>query len=60
MLTKNGGVVGVRMENGHVIECEYVLNCAGMWARQLGAANGVAIPNQVRRAGSDAASTTDY
>jgi 4-methylaminobutanoate oxidase (formaldehyde-forming) len=46
VLTKNGGVCGVRMEDGHVIECEYVLNCAGMWARQLGAINGVNIPNQ--------------
>ena len=46
VLTRNGGVSGVRLENGHVIECEFVLNCAGMWARQLGAKNGVAIGNQ--------------
>jgi len=28
------------------IKCEYVLNAAGMWARQLGQLNGVNIPNQ--------------
>ncbi len=28
------------------IECEYVVNCAGMWARELGAQNGLVIPNQ--------------
>ena len=28
------------------IECEYVVNCAGMWARELGAKNGLVIPNQ--------------
>lgn len=31
---------------GQVIECEQVVNCAGMWARQLGEKNGVCIPNQ--------------
>ena len=28
------------------IECEYVVNCAGMWARELGERNGLVIPNQ--------------
>ncbi len=28
------------------IECEVVVNCAGMWARQLGELNGVALPLQ--------------
>jgi glycine cleavage system aminomethyltransferase T/glycine/D-amino acid oxidase-like deaminating enzyme len=45
VLTKNGAVVGVRTSQGD-IQCEYVVNCAGMWARQLGALNGVNIPNQ--------------
>ncbi|MFZ2501698.1 MAG: FAD-dependent oxidoreductase [Nocardioides sp.] len=27
------------------IECDYVVNCAGMWARELGERNGVVIPN---------------
>lgn len=38
-------VTGVRTAYGD-IECETVVNCAGMWARQLGARNGVVIPNQ--------------
>jgi glycine cleavage system aminomethyltransferase T/glycine/D-amino acid oxidase-like deaminating enzyme len=28
------------------IECEYVVNCTGMWARELGQRSGVVIPNQ--------------
>src|SRR5262249_45348309 len=28
------------------IECEYVVNCTGMWARELGEKSGVVIPNQ--------------
>ena len=38
-------VTGVRTSQGD-IECEFVVNCAGMWARQLGERNGVVIPNQ--------------
>ena len=38
-------VTGVRTASGD-IECETVVNCAGMWARQLGERNGVVIPNQ--------------
>ena len=41
----NPGVCGVRTDHGDV-ECDIVVNCAGMWARQLGAANGVSIPLQ--------------
>ncbi len=43
--TKRGVATGVMTPYGE-IECEYVVNCAGMWARQLGADLGVAIPNQ--------------
>ena len=47
--TRNVGgrpaVTGVDTTQGH-IDCEYVVNCAGMWARQLGAKNGVTIPLQ--------------
>jgi len=43
--THRGAVTGVSTPFGD-IECEYVVNCAGMWARQLGAAHGVSIPNQ--------------
>jgi len=45
VLQRNGAVSGVRTSRG-VIECEYVVNCAGMWARQLGAGAGVSIPLQ--------------
>ena len=45
VLTANGSVTGVRSERGDV-EAEYVVNCAGMWARQLGERNGVNIPLQ--------------
>ncbi len=41
----DGAVVGVDTDHGPV-ECEFVVNCAGMWARQLGEAHGVAIPLQ--------------
>jgi len=45
VLTRDGAVSGVRTEYGD-IEAEYVVNCAGMWARQLGEAAGVTIPLQ--------------
>lgn len=44
-LQKRGVVTGVRTPLGD-IECEYVVNCAGMWARQLGALAGVNVPLQ--------------
>ena len=45
VLTRNGAVTGVRTDQGE-IRSEFVVNCAGMWARQLGEKNGVVIPNQ--------------
>ena len=45
ILQKRGVVTGVRTPLGD-IEAEYVVNCAGMWARQLGAKAGVNIPLQ--------------
>lgn len=45
ILKKRGAVTGVRTALGD-IECEYVVNCAGMWARQFGAKAGVNIPLQ--------------
>ncbi|MEP6761498.1 MAG: FAD-dependent oxidoreductase, partial [Sporichthyaceae bacterium] len=45
VLTDKGAVTGVRTDQGD-IEAEYVVNCAGMWARQLGERNGVNIPLQ--------------
>ena len=43
VLIKDGRVTGVRTPEGD-IACEYVVNCAGMWARELGARSGVRIP----------------
>ena len=45
LLTERGTVTGVRTPHGDV-EAEYVVNCAGMWARQLGDDHGVTIPLQ--------------
>lgn len=45
VLARNGAVTGVRTEKGE-IRSEFVVNCAGMWARQLGEQSGVVIPNQ--------------
>ncbi|MEI9423231.1 FAD-dependent oxidoreductase [Mesorhizobium sp. Cs1299R1N1] len=45
--TKNGRVSGVSWAQGEdqgTIETDIVINCAGMWARDLGARNGVNIP----------------
>lgn len=39
-------VTGVVMESGDEIEANVVVNCAGIWARQLGEICGVNIPNQ--------------
>ena len=39
-------VTGVTLEDGSHISAEYVVNCAGMWARQLAETTGVVIPNQ--------------
>jgi glycine cleavage system aminomethyltransferase T/glycine/D-amino acid oxidase-like deaminating enzyme len=41
-----GAVTGVRVEGGDVIEAEYVVNCTGMWARELAEKSGVVVPNQ--------------
>ena len=43
--TKAGAVTGVQTPYGD-IEADYVVNCAGMWARQLGEQAGVNIPLQ--------------
>jgi len=43
--TSNGRATGVTTTKGP-IKAEFVVNCAGMWARQLGALSGVSIPNQ--------------
>ena len=45
VLQKNGRVTGVSTPYGE-IQTDYVVNCAGLWARELGAMSGVAISNQ--------------
>jgi 4-methylaminobutanoate oxidase (formaldehyde-forming) len=42
---ERGRVTGVETSHG-TITAEFVVNCAGMWARQLGARSGVTIPLQ--------------
>ena len=54
VLTRDGAVTGVVVGAGHggeatdtaTIECEYVVNCTGMWARELAEKSGVVVPNQ--------------
>ena len=45
VIVVDGVVRGVVTDHG-VIECEYVVNAAGMWARQLAARSGVTVPLQ--------------
>ena len=45
---KDGRVTGVSaIQNGEetLIECDHVVNAAGMWARELGAMSGVTVPS---------------
>ncbi len=43
IITKNNEVQGVKTEAGD-IKCQYVVNCAGMWARDIGKLVNVSIP----------------
>ncbi len=43
--TANGRVTGVATDRGD-IEAEYVVNCCGMWAREVGKMAGVSVPLQ--------------
>lgn len=43
IVVSNGRVKGVRSKNAE-IEAEYVVNCGGMWARELGAKVGSSVP----------------
>lgn len=43
VLTADGRVIGVRTDAGD-IEAEIVVNCAGQWAKQVGAMAGVNVP----------------
>ena len=43
VLTTGGKVTGVRTDQGE-IQTDVVVNCGGMWARELGQRNGVGVP----------------
>ena len=43
---RNGAVRAIRSSDGSVITCETVVNCAGAWARAVGAMAGVPVPLQ--------------
>jgi sarcosine dehydrogenase len=43
--TKNGRVSAVRTNKGR-IACEKIVNCAGMWAKEVGRLAGVSVPLQ--------------
>ncbi len=45
VIKKNGRVAGVKTTHGD-IKADVVVNCAGMWARQIGEVDGINIPNQ--------------
>ncbi len=45
VIQQTGAVTGVKTLQGD-IKADYVVNCAGMWARQFGDLAGVNIPNQ--------------
>ncbi|RLB93476.1 MAG: FAD-dependent oxidoreductase [Deltaproteobacteria bacterium] len=45
VIKKNGRVAGVKTTQGD-IQATVVVNCAGMWARQIGDVDGINIPNQ--------------
>jgi glycine/D-amino acid oxidase-like deaminating enzyme len=45
VLTEDNAVVGLKTSAG-TIKTDYVVNCGGLWARELGRSHGVLIPNQ--------------
>lgn len=46
VVTTGDRVRGVELEDGHVIEAEYVVLACGMWTRQLAATAGISVPLQ--------------
>ncbi|MGI9304130.1 MAG: GcvT family protein [Gammaproteobacteria bacterium] len=42
----NGAVNSAITSTGHSIRCEYLVNCAGLWSRQVGEMAGVPVPAQ--------------
>jgi glycine/D-amino acid oxidase-like deaminating enzyme/glycine cleavage system aminomethyltransferase T len=45
IITEDNAVVGLQTSAG-TIKTDYVVNCGGLWARELGRKHGVLIPNQ--------------
>ena len=43
VVSHNGKATGVRTEQGTIV-ADFVVNCGGMWARELGRQNGVGVP----------------
>ena len=43
ILKRENQIRGVKTDHG-IINCEYIVLCAGMWSRQIGEAAGVSIP----------------
>lgn len=43
-ITQAGGAVASVVTDQGEIHCDYVVNCAGMWARELGLRSGVSVP----------------
>ena len=43
ILKRGGEIRGVKTNKG-LINCEYIVLCAGMWSRQIGEAAGVSVP----------------
>ena len=43
IITENGTAVGVETDSG-TIRADFVVNCGGMWAREIGEMAGVAVP----------------
>jgi heterotetrameric sarcosine oxidase gamma subunit len=43
VIVEGGKATGVRTEQG-VITADFVVNCGGMWAREIGQKNGVGVP----------------
>jgi glycine cleavage system T protein len=44
ILTKDGRAQGVRTADGQEIKADVVVNCGGMWAREIGLMAGVGVP----------------
>ncbi|UCI10427.1 GcvT family protein [Mesorhizobium sp. B1-1-8] len=46
ILIRNGRIAGVKLASGVTFDCEILVNCAGAWAREIGALAGVPVPLQ--------------